>query len=215
MGFSTISALIDHVRARVDHSGLTDPELLIMVNDGQRRLRREYPLPFFQSRQTGTISVASPQTFLIPSDAQTLSRLYVYPSGEATLVQGITYFTALEQYSGATGEQVPSRWSQYGTVGYLFPPLTSAAQYEVYYQAAPAEFSSVTASNALLANLPEALEWSTVGEYHLSTGELKLSEQYFRKAADSIKALLREGEWAEESRMSAIPTTPGALRRRR
>jgi hypothetical protein len=212
---STISGVIDIVRARLDFSGLSDLEMLDLINDEQRRILRQYPFLSFEGRSSGTLVAANPQTFALPSDFAVATAFFIYTAtGAPALVPGISYAEGLESYASAATQAVPARLAFYGTVGYLFPALQANAPYLMLYQSQPADFATITATNALLQKAPEVLNYATVAGAYEATGEIKLSAVMRAKAADAVKALIRQTINARETYRSAIPVTPGGAPQR-
>ena len=217
MGYSTVSSVIDLIRANVDHSSKADTAVLDLVNNGMRRLQRENPFVFEQAKATGTISTVGTtlQTWTFPSDMKAPLRFYQIISGEHFPVYKSEFFVSVDEFAGATDSKQAERYNFWTTSGYLFPRLSSAIQYEFYYSKFIPDFTVVASSNTILEDLPEALEYSGTAEYYDFLSEGKKAEAYRRKAADAIQALMKQNRWRDESAQTAVPTTYGTIGRQR
>ena len=210
---ATVSGIIDLVRTRTNHTGLSDAQTLDIINNGMRRLQREAEFDFAEAKATGTIatSTASVQQWTFPTDLKAPFHFYNMVSGENQEVYYSPFFDALLEFAGATTATEPSRYSFFGTVGYLFPPLQSAITYEFYYSKLLPDFTSNTGSNSLLSRAPEALEYVGVAEYYDGLEERDQANHYRKKAADSIKSLINMNRWRLTSARSAVPVTVGTI----
>lgn len=214
---STVSGIIDLIRLNVDHSSLSDTQVLDIINNGQRRLQRETPFVFEEARVTGTISTVTTtlQTWSQPSDLKTPLRLYQIISGEYFPVYYEEHFAAIDEFAGATDAKQAERFTFYGTAAYAFPRLTTAAGYEFFYSKMIGDFAGATSSNAILEQVPEALEYSGTAEYYDYLAESKRAEAWRTKAADAVQALLKQRRWRSEAPQTAVPETYGTIGRQR
>jgi hypothetical protein len=214
---STVSGIIDVIRLNVDHSSLSDAQVLNIVNNGMRRLQRETPYIFEEARVTGTVSTVTTtlQTWSLPSDLKSPVRWYQIISGFYYPVYYEEFHAAIDEFAFSEDSEEPFRYSIHATTGYLFPRLTSASQYEFFYSKLIGDFASVTASNAILETLPEALEYSGTAEYYDYLSEAKRAETWRVKASDAVQALIKQVHWRKENPQTTVPTTYGTIGRQR
>lgn len=213
---STASGIIDLVRLRVDHSSLSDAQTLDLINNGQRRIQRDYPSFWQEKIKSHTVSTTtgSLQTFALPTDMKAPGQLFATISGEHQLVvyqadvQGL-----IAEYAGATGSTKPLWWSQWGGTGYFFPILSSSLTVEHFYQAQLGELTA-TGANDILVNAPELLEYSGVAEYYDYLSESTKALTWRAKTADAVAAIFKQQRSAQEEARSTVPVTPGTIRRR-
>lgn len=214
---STVSGTIDTIRLHVDHSSLSDAQILNIINNGQRRLQRETPYIFEEARVTGTVATVTTtlQQWSLPSDLKSPVRWYQIISGFYYPVYYEEFHPAIDEFAFSADSEEVFRFSIHATTGYLFPRITSAISYEFFYSKMIGDFTSVTGSNAILETLPEALEYAGIAEYYDGLGEGKRAETWRVKAADAIQALIKQVHWRKEAPQTAVPTTYGTIGRQR
>ena len=213
---STASGIVDLIRLRVDHSSLTDAQTLDIINNGQRRLQRDYPSFWQEKIKSHTVATVTGalQTFALPTDMKAPGQLFATISGEHNLVvyqadvQGL-----ITEYAGATAGTQPLWWGQWGGTGYFFPILNSALTVEHFYHAQLPELV-LTGSNKILENAPELLEYTGVAEYYDYLSEATKSAAWWAKAADAVAAIYKQQRSVQESVRDVVPVTPGTIRRR-
>lgn len=211
---ATVSGTIDTVRLRVDHSSLTDTQVLDLVNNAHREMQREYPITWQEAVTQSTIATATGvlQSFSLPTDMKAPTRMYVLISGEHRQVRyKAEFFDLITEYAGATSATRPSWWSQYGGVGYFFPLLSSSLTSELYYTRILPDYTSVTGSDDILNRVPEALEYAAIAEYYLNLGEAKKAEPYYVRVAGSIRKILKQHRGEKERIRDMRPVTPGTI----
>ena len=214
---ATVSSIIDVIRLNVDHSSLSDTQVLNLINNGQRRLQREIPFVFEEARVTGTVATVTTelQTWTQPTDMKAPLRFYQIISGDYTVVHYEEFFASVEEFAGSEDSPSIERFSFYGTAAFAFPRLTSAAAFEFFYSKILQDFTTVTSSNDLLVTVPEALEYGGTAEYYDYLAESKRSSVWRTKAADAIQALIKQTRWKNEAPQTAVPTTYGTIGRQR
>lgn len=196
---------------------MTDAQILNVINNIHRRLQRESPYIFEEARVTGTISTVTTtlQTWDLPSDMKAPVRFYYISSGYYFPVYYEEFHAAIEEFAFSEDSDEPFRYAIHSTVGYLFPRLTSATQYEFFYSKILDDFSAVTSSNAILQTLPEALEFGATAEYYDFLGEKTRAEVWRVKASDAVQSLIKQVHLRKEASQTAVPTTYGTIGRQR
>mgnify|MGYP001597417019 FL=1 len=213
---STVSGIVDLVRLRVDHSSLTDAQTLDLVNNGQRRIQREYPSWWQEKILSQTIATVTGtlQTFALPTDMKAPGTLFSRISGAYSLIQYQADLDGLiTEYADATGVTAPQWWSQWGGTGYMFPILSSALTTEHFYHALLPDLA-LTGSNKILENAQELLEYAGVAEYYEYLSENTKAATWRTKLADAVTALLKQQRRSEEASRDPTPRTAGTVRRR-
>ena len=227
---TTASAIIDTVRTTVNHSALSDTQVLVHINNTQRQATRRYPYSFFENVIAVTVptsgdvnvphrafyavdyestSTASPTTV---SRVKAIDAIFIQASGVETIVpHGPNYFALVDSYAGATAAQQPDYWSRYGTSYFFFPDLSSAATAIVYYQHVVADLATVTGTNDLVRGAAELLEYGAVAEYYDSIGEMGRAATYHRKHDAALKLILDQHRSGGERSRNPVPVTPGTI----
>ena len=214
---STVSGTIDLVRLRVDHSALSDAQTLDVINNGMRRLQREFPIIWLEAVATGsiaTVAAAALQTWTLPTDLKAPFRFYQYVATARTEVAFVDFFIAVQEYSGATNRSTPAKYSVFSSGGYLFPPLNSAILYEFYFEKFLPDFTGNTGSNAILERSPETLEYMGVAEYYDGLGESDRAESWRKKASDAVAAVIKQHQMFRDKAMGRLPDLAGSTLRR-
>ena len=213
---TTASAIIDTVRTTVNHSALSDTQVLVHINNTQRVAQRRYPLTWFTEAITATFPTSTAAIYVrsfsaLVSDVKAPLALYAIVSGEHTLVPyNDNFFSLIDSYAGATAAQTPDYWTHYSDNIYLFPTLSTALSMELYYNQLAADLT-VTAANTFVTNAPEVLEWGAVAEYYDSIGEAARGALYHQKADGALKLLLDQHRSVQEHARPPITITPGTV----
>lgn len=214
----TASGIIDIVRARVEHSGLSDVVVLDAINDAQRTLQRRFPLRFQEAIATAeTVSPTTGdfQTMSLPTDVKVVTALYHVVSGEHQLVRYRGDFTLLvDELAGSTAGSDPVYWSLHAGTLYLFPKLSSAATMQAFYEASLPDLVS-TGSNSFTETAPEVLKDAATAEYYDALGESDKAQVWHAKAESRMRLLLKEHKAHEDAARDPTPTTPGTIRQRK
>lgn len=213
---STASGLIDTIRLKVDNSALTDTQILDIINNAQREVIRQDPLRYTETFTSISVTTAasSLQTITLPTDLSTIIQLYNLVSGEYHPVEYREDLLQLvADYAGATAAKELVWWSAYGNTGYGFPQVSSTLNTVLFYTTLPADFTSVTGSNALLNRHPEVLEYAALSEYYDALGENTRSIIWQKRATEALKDYLQAERSKIEDAREPIPKTPGTIYR--
>lgn len=219
MSISSASGVIDLVRARVDHSSLSDTVCLEFVNDAKRTMQRRYPL-FWQETQATTITLAAATgsfcTFSLPTDTKAIRSVHFIESGTYQTIQhDKDFFGLVADVTGSTAAERPEYWSVYGGTGYLFPNNSTSWDIGVFYEKMLSDYATVTGSDSFITYAPEVLVYETIAEYYDSIAEVDRGQVWHAKAERSMQLLLTQHRAHEERRDGAISHTPGRVRRKR
>lgn len=219
MPVTSASGVIDLVRARVDHSSLSDTVVLDFINDAKRTMQRRYPLRWQEAQTTAqSLSPATGdfQTFSLPSDIKAIRSVHFIESGTYRTIQhDPDFFGLVNDIAGATASQYPHYWTQYGGQGYLFPKLSQSSTIIIFYEKMLADYTALTATDNFITYAPEILVYATIGEYYDSIAEVDKSKIWHAKAERAMNMLLSQHRANEDRERDPTPITPGRVRSRR
>lgn len=213
---STVSGIIDIVRVRVNHSALSDLQVLDLINTTQRIYQRRLPIEWQRSiatQQTVSTVTAALQTFTLPSDYKAIDAVYAIISGEHRLIDyDSDFFGCVNEFAAATAAQKPTRWSLYGGSGYFFPALSTALTAQVFYHSQISDFTAVTGTSNFLTTIPEVLEFGAAAEYYDSIFETDKAQVFHAKARGAMDAFIQQQRDVQELPRTPIPVTPGTIK---
>lgn len=219
MPATSASGIIDLVRARVDHSSLTDTQCLEFINYAKRTMQRRYPLRWQEAlttAQTLTAATGDFQTFTLPSDLKAIRSIHHIDSGTYRTIQhDADFFGLVADITGATAVPYPVYWSQYAGTGYLFPRLSQSTDIIIFYEKMLADYTSLTATDAFITYAPEVLDYEATAEYYDSIAETDKARIWHAKAERTMQLLLTQHRANEDRERDPTPVTPGRLRSRK